>query len=518
MRFSPIAIVGRSCVLPGAHSPEALWTAVSEGRDLVSPVPEGRWRTAPGDVICRPDEDAANRTWSDRGGYVQGFENAWNPEGFAVEASELDGLDPLYHWALHCVREALRDAGDDRPGTVDRSRVSAVFGNLGFPSAGMTRYAEAVWQGDKDLPDARNRFMAGGAAELVGKALGLGPEVLCLDTACASSLYAIKVACNQLQDGHVDLALAGGVNCADDLFIHMGFTALGAMSRTGTSRPFHAQADGLVPAEGAAFVALKRLADARRDGDTIHGVIRGIGLSNDGRGRGFLAPAEEGQRRAQEQALAVSGIRPQEVSLLECHATGTSVGDATEIRSTSLAYADCTDLPIGSLKSNMGHLITTAGTAGLIKVLEAMRHGQRPPTLHTEETNPALAGTPLRILDVSEPWECPGPRIAAVSAFGFGGNNAHLLVSEEHESIAAEDSASADAPETLAIVGIGAVVGSALDRESLVRTLLAGESLVVPQEDQGLAARTDSITLELRGNRFPPKDLQDALPQQLLLL
>jgi 3-oxoacyl-(acyl-carrier-protein) synthase/3-hydroxymyristoyl/3-hydroxydecanoyl-(acyl carrier protein) dehydratase len=518
MNFSPIAIVGRSCVLPGVHSPEALWKAVSEGRDLITSVPGGRWRAAPGDVLCHPDGDSANRSWSDRGGYVEGFERAWDPEGFAVAARDLEGLDPLFHWALHCAREALRDAGDDRKGAVDRSRVSAIFGNLGFPSAGMTRYAEAVWQGAEDLPDARNRFMAGGAADLMAQALGLGPNAMCLDTACASSLYAIKVACNQLQEGKVDLALAGAVNCADDLFIHVGFTALSAMSRTGTSRPFHARADGLVPAEGAAFVALKRLCDARRDGDQIYGVIRGVGLSNDGRGRGFLAPAEEGQRRAQEQALAVSGIQPREVSLLECHATGTSVGDATEIRSTAAVYSECSDLPIGSLKSNMGHLITAAGTAGLIKVLEAMRHGQRPPTLHTDEANPALEGSPLRILQQSESWECEGPRIAAVSAFGFGGNNAHLLVSEDHESIVADDSVQTASPEALAIVAIGTVVGEAANRQDLARALLAGESLVLPQSNQRLQARTGDFDLGLSGLRFPPKDLQDALPQQLLLL
>jgi len=491
---------------------------VSEGQDLVSSVPPGRWRAEPEDVLCHPDQDPSNRTWSDRGGYVTGFEQIWKPAGFAVAASDLDGLDPLFHWALHCARAALRDAGDGREGAVDRSRVSAVFGNLGFPSAGMTRYAEAVWQGQQLLPDPRNRFMAGGAAALLSEALGLGPGVMCLDTACASSLYAIKAACNQLHDGTCDLALAGAVNCADDLFIHVGFTALNAMSPTGSSRPFHAGADGLVPAEGAAFVALKRLSDARRDGDHIHGVIRGVGLSNDGRGRGFLAPAEDGQRRALEQAYEVSGIRPDEVSLLECHATGTSVGDATEIHSTSKVYEGCQDVPIGSLKSNMGHLITAAGAAGLIKVLEAMRHGERPPTLHADERNPALDGSPFRLLQGPEAWHSDGPRIAGVSAFGFGGNNAHLLVSEEHESIAAPEDRTAPLDQELAIVAVGAVVGEAIGRDALCRTLLAGESLVHSQDGGPAEARTASINLELGGLRFPPKDLQEALPQQLLLL
>ena len=545
MSFSPIAIVGRACVLPGALSPEALWTLVREGRNCIGAVPADRWRATAADVLCAPDEDAANRSWSDQGGYVSGFSGVWDPSGFAVAEADLAGLDPLFHWALHCAREALADAGDARRGAVDRRRVSAVFGNLGFPSAGMTQLAESVWHGDAVTVDPRNRFMAGGAAALLERALGLAPGVMCLDTACASSLYAIKLACDQLHDGVVDLALAGAVNRADDLFIHVGFTALNAMSRTGQSRPFHAEADGLVPAEGAGFVALKRLEDARRDGDHIYGILRGIGLSNDGRGRGFLAPSESGQRRALQQAYAQSGLTPSDVSLLECHATGTSVGDAAEIRSTGALYEGCADVPIGSLKSNMGHLITAAGVAGLIKVLEALRHGERPPTIHAQTANPALAGSPFRVLSAVEPWTCAGPRVAGVSAFGFGGNNAHLLVTEDdHNAPALSAGAHAPNPTSgahravphsahaptrpvhddvppagsaprvpLAIVGVGAVVGSALDRASFTRAVLDGSCLVGPN-----GAQTGEFEMELRGLRFPPLDLEAALPQQLLLL
>ena len=507
MTSSPIAVVGRACVLPGALSPDALWTLVAEGRDLVGPVPDGRWRAAPSDVLCGPGEDAANKAWSDRGGYVTGFEGVWDPTGFGVSADELAPLDPLVHWALHCAREALADAGDDRRGAVHRGRVGAVFGNLGFPSSGMTRYAEAFWHGD-GAGEPADRFMSGGAAAMLERALGLAPGVLCLDTACASSLYAIKLACDQLRDGAVDLALAGAVNRADDLFLHVGFTALGAMSRTGRSRPFHAGADGLVPGEGAGFVALKRLADARRDGDHVYGVLRGIGLSNDGRGRGFLAPSEGGQRRALDRAYAAAGLAPSDVSLLECHATGTTLGDATEIRSTGSLYAGC-DVPIGSLKSNLGHLITAAGVAGLIKVLEAFRHGERPPTLHTEDPNPALEGGPFRLLSRREPWTSDGPRVAGVSAFGFGGNNAHLLVSEDDATLVDESTPAARVP--VAVVGIGAVVGDAHDRVAFARAAAAAD--LGPR-----GARIGTFELALRGLRFPPKDLEATLPQQLLLL
>ena len=506
MRFAPIAIVGRACVLPGALSPHQLWLAVSEGRDLIGPAPPGRWKIDPAQALCTPEHPDADRSWSDRGGYVQGFEQVWDPTGFAIESSELDGLDPLVAWTLHCAREARRACavGPD-------TRTGAVFGNLGFPSAKMAAFAQSVWTGE-GTEDARHRFMSAGTAELLRRALDLGAGSHCIDAACASSLYAIKLACDRLQEGSADVMLAGAVQGADDLFLHVGFCALNALSRSGRSRPFHRDADGLVPAEGAAFVALKRLVDARRDGDTIHGVIRGIGLSNDGRGKGLLAPAEEGQQRAMHAAYAAAGFGPERVSLLECHATGTPVGDATELASTSAVFAGCDAVPIGSLKSNLGHLITTAGAAGLIKVLEAMRSGQRPPTLHIDEPTTALNDRPFRVLDRLEAWPADAPRIAAISAFGFGGNNAHLIVSEDDASIVDVPVASVRIP--IAIVGIGAMVASASNREAFRDALFSGRSML----DADGEGRITDIELDLDGLRFPPRDLAQTLPQQLAIL
>ncbi|MFV8749676.1 beta-ketoacyl synthase N-terminal-like domain-containing protein [Nannocystaceae bacterium ST9] len=509
-----IAIVGRACVLPGALSPEQLWQAVAEARDLVGPVDEGRWRLAPSEALCRPDQPDGDRSWTDRGGYVRGFEGVWDPEGFAVPASELAGLDPSFHWLLHTARAALADAGDDRRGAVARPRVGAVFGNLGFPSSGMSQHAESVWFPGASRSDPRNRFMGGGTAALLERALGLAPGVFGLDTACASSLYAIKLACDQLRDGRVDLALAGAVNRSDDLFLHVGFCALDAMSRTGRSRPFHAEADGLIPAEGCAFVALERLADARRLGHRVHGILRGVGLSNDGRGRGFLAPSEAGQRRAIRQAYEVGQIDPRRVSLLECHATGTVVGDTTELRSSAAVFSEVGELAIGSLKSNLGHAITVAGVAGLIKVLEAMRHRQRPASLHADALNPALAGTPFRVLRRLEPWASEGPRLAGISAFGFGGNNAHVIVGEDDPSLLEEAPAASHDDEPLAIVGVGARVGAALGVPAFERALLSQSSLI----ENEAGARTGEFGLELAGLRFPPNDLRRTLPQQLLVL
>lgn len=509
--FPPIAIVGRACLLPGADSPSALWSAVSAGRDLISSTPQGRWGMSPGDALCDAPSNARDRAWSDRGGYVRGFQ--LDPTGFALPPEQLAGLDPLFQWTLSTARAALGDVTS----AVDRRRVGTIFGNLSFPSAGLARFAEDTWLRDAwgaapsvGAVDARNRFMSGLPALLMRQALGLGGEAHCIDAACASALYAIKQACDRLHDGRADLMLAGAVNCSDDLFIHVGFCALNALSKTGRSRPFHAGADGLIPAEGAGFVALKRLDDALRDGDRIHGVICGVGLSNDGRGRNLLAPAEEGQERALRSAYAQADIDPRALTLLECHATGTPVGDATEIRSSARVFEGHAGLPLGSLKSNLGHLITAAGVAGLIKVTEAMRHGVRPPTLHADVPNPALEGTPFRLLTRPEAWE--GRKLAGVSAFGFGGNNAHLIVAspDEAHALARRPRRARPQPAPVAVVGLQLRAGSAADRAAVEAALFGNAALS--------STAADEVTLDLKAVRFPPNDLKKTLAQQLMVL
>lgn len=528
--FSPIAIIGRACVLPGAASPAQLWEQVVSGADLTSTVPHDRWGIAPADVLCAADEDSTDRSWSDRGGYVTGFDDVFDPNGFALPADEIAGLDPVFQWTFHTAREALRDAGysDQQP-----ERFGAVFGNLSFPSAGMAAFARSVHLGSGDTPDAavtsdpRNRFMSGLPALMLERALGLGAGAMALDAACASSLYAIKLACDRLHDRDADLMLAGAVNCADDLFIHQGFTALNALSPTGQSRPFHPKANGLVPAEGCGFVALRRLDDAVRDGDTIHGIIRGVGLSNDGRGRGMLAPSADGQVRAMQSAFDVAGLAPTDISLLECHATGTSVGDATEISSSARVYGDCAGLPIGSLKSNTGHLITAAGVAGVIKVIEAMRHEVRPPTLHVDQQMATLDESPFRVLDAAEPWvrtdATDGVLRAGVSAFGFGGNNAHLILEEPATAATLLAAAVPAEPEPtsptvvttpIAIVGIGVAAASAVGRAAFGAALLSN----TPCLDADGVGRLPDIELELAAQKFPPNDLKAALSQQLAML
>ncbi|WP_405976354.1 beta keto-acyl synthase [Streptomyces sp. NBC_00988] len=513
MGFEPIAIVGRGCVFPDALDPDTFWDNIAAGRCSLSPVPDGRWRL-PHRWAMGTVDDHLDRSWTDVGGYVRGFDAAFDPNGFLVDPEQIMGLDPLFHWVLDGARQALREAGHDGP----LPRAGLVLGNLSYPTSAGTAFAEHVWLsggepsllsgGRQARPDARNRFSSGLPAHFAAKALGLGAGAFALDAACASSLYAIKLACDRLHDGTADVMVAGAVNRVDNLFLHVGFCGLSALSRTSRSRPFHRDADGLLHGEGAGFVALMRLGDALAAGAPVLGVIRGIGLSNDGRGRGLLSPAEEGQERAMRLAYARAGLAPETVSLVECHATGTPVGDAVEARSMSRVFADSADVPIGSVKSNLGHLLAPAGASGLLKVLGAMRAGIRPATLAAEEPLAELHGTPLRVLGASEPWH--GLRRAAVSAFGFGGANAHLIV--DAWDGAARARATAPPPRVpggpVAIVSIGARVGSGPDAADFRRAVLDGER-------RGPA--TD-VEVALPGLCFPPLAVKDAGPQQLLVL
>jgi len=538
MSFEPIAIVGWSCVLPGALDPEAFGRAVLEGRDLVTPADSSRWRLPPAHFLKAMERAGIAPGVGDRGGFVRGFDEIFDPRGFGVDAEIIGGMDPLFRWVLHTGREALRSVGYGDAARVGATRTGAVFGNLSYPSEGMARWTEASWlDAQRDVaggrarelagatyPDPRNRFMSGSPAAMLRAALGLREGAFALDAACASSIYAIKLACDRLHDGQADMMLAGAVCRVDQLNIHTGFGALKAFSPTGRSRPFHCEADGLLPAEGAAFVVLKRLADAVRASEPILGVIRGVGLSCDGRSAGLLAPSAAGQARAIRQAYEVAGLTPADVSLLECHATGTPLGDAAELESTGQVFAGLTDVPLGSVKSNIGHSLTVAGMAALTKVLTCMKAGLRAPTLHADRPLSQLGASPFRLLTAQEPWTVRGgPRRAGISAFGFGGNNAHLIV-EEWEPRTTPSAASLaarakPARPPMAIVGVGVLAAGATGERAVAASVLGGETRVRhASESSGKAAPHDEITLQLRGLRFSPNDLAKAIPQQNAIL
>ena len=515
--FEPVAILGYGCVLPGALEPDALWELVDRGGSAIRAVPPERWGVDPARFrissadIARGGEGAL----SDRGGFVTGFDEHFDAAGFALDAALIASLDPLTQWLLFAGRTALAHAGrEQRPHHFRRGGV--IIGNLGYPTAGLVEVAEAVRSGGR-IRQPLNRFNTGLPAQHLAAAFGLDAGGFALDAACASSLYALRLACDRLADGDVDFMLAGAVNCIDNLTLFGGFTALGALSPTGRSRPFHRDADGLVPAEGAVLFVLKRLDRALADGDRIRAVIRGIGLSNDGRGKGFLVPSRAGQRAAIDAAYRCAGISPADVSLIECHATGTQLGDQIEIESTAAAFTGTREVPIGSLKSNLGHLVTASGGAGLIKVVEAMRRERRPPTLHADEPADVLAASPFRVLRAGEAWPSDGPRIAAVSSFGFGGNNAHLIVEEWRSGGRSYTTngagVRAPGPRPVAIVAVAARVADGDNIEAFRSHLYAGR----PRGgDDGAAAAV--VDLPAGPIRVAPLDLPRTLPQQLLAL
>lgn len=526
--FRPIAIVGQACLLPGAHSPEQLWSGVLAGRDLLSRASAATWQIADQRRLMRSDAGAppAEKIPTDRGGYVTGFEKVFDPAAHRLERELVAGLDPLFQWLLHVGREAMVDAGVD---TGQRLRGGAIIGNLSYPTYALNAVATSVWAEELlgaarvraaglASPDKLNRFMSGLPANLLCESLQLTRGGFMVDAACASSLYAIKFACDWLASGRADMMLAGGVSRVHGLTIHAGFTTLQALSPSGRSRPLHAQADGLIPSEGAAVIVLKRLEDAQRDGSRILGVIRGVGLANDGRGSGLLVPSAVGQVRAMEAAYRGSGLRPVDIDLIECHATGTSVGDATEIQSCAQVFAGAGEgnVALGSLKANIGHLLPVAGVAGLIKVLKSMEHGVRPGILHLDELNPALAGTPLKAGVEAVEWKTGSVRRAAVNAFGFGGNNAHLLV--EQSSTAARTTIAPGAtlprPVRCAIVSVAARVGDGADVRDFWWAALSDAGTTA----KGAAGAMKEIRLPLAGSAFPPKDLEQALAQQVLTL
>jgi acyl transferase domain-containing protein/3-hydroxymyristoyl/3-hydroxydecanoyl-(acyl carrier protein) dehydratase len=321
-----------------------------------------------------------------------------------------------------------------------------------------------------------------------------------LDAACASSLYAIKLACDELLSGRADAMIAGGLARPDSLYTQMGFAQLRALSVTGRCSPFDARADGLLVGEGGCAFVLKRLSDALVHGDSIHGVIAGIGLSNDIEGN-VLQPAAEGQLRALRAAYQKAGWRPSDIQFIECHATGTPTGDAVEFGSLRKLWEGQQGRAIlGGVKSTVGHLLTGAGAAALAKVLLALREKTLPPTANFEHPNPKIGyeGSQFRVLTRSEPWDAKGPRRAAINGFGFGGINAHLLIEEwigesGTSATGVRTSPVADvpgSPEPIAVVGLASRFGSPIE----------------------------SITLPATRFRIPPTELAEMLPQQLLML
>jgi acyl transferase domain-containing protein/3-hydroxymyristoyl/3-hydroxydecanoyl-(acyl carrier protein) dehydratase len=542
-----VAIVGMAGRFPGSGADlEQFWKNVAAAKDCSREVPPGRWHL-PADRCSDPRIANPDTVYSNRGYYLDPFE--LDTAGLDLPADLLRELDPLFHLVLDVGRRAWAGANI---ATVNPRNVGVVLGNICLPTDKSNDLAREILGGPPDRkPPGRthrwNRHPAGLPAGLLAKALGLGGGTYTLDAACASSLYALKLAADELLAGRADAMLAGGCSRPDCQYTQMGFAQLRALSPSGRCSPFDRAADGLVVGEGAGIFVLKRLTDAVAAGDPIFAVLAGAGLSNDRIGN-LLAPAVEGQLRAMRAAYAQAEWRPSDVDLIECHATGTPVGDAIEFESLRQLWAGDTgwspgQCVIGSVKSTVGHLLTGAGAAATMKVVLGMTAARRPPQANFAEPAAALeyrAG-PFRVLAEPDDWHRRGgTRKAAVSGFGFGGVNAHLLW-EEYKGqtygpravgpIATAITGSAllskirklqariqdltepdpnDADAAIAIVGLAAHAGELGTLREFQERTLGGEA----------AGRTsiDELRIPLDRFRIPPKELEELLPQQLLAL
>ncbi|TAN51285.1 MAG: SDR family NAD(P)-dependent oxidoreductase, partial [Methylococcaceae bacterium] len=424
-----IAVIGMACNFPGAPNLDAFWQLLKEGRDAVRPIPPERWSLA---RWYDPDPKQPGKTYSQWAGWLDGYDR-FDPAFFNISPREAELMDPQQRQFLMVAWHALEHAGYG-----DKSLARQRCGIVAGAGAGDYRNRLAA---DAFEADGAYAFMGNSDAILAGRLayfLDLKGPCLTLDTACSSSLVAVHLARESLLRGETDMVLAGGVTIQTTAQFHVLSAKAGMLSPTGRCRPFDAEADGIVPAEGVALVVLKRLEDALADGDHIHAVIAGSGVNQDGRSNGITAPNALSQTDLIGEVYRRHGIDPEQIGYVEAHGTGTRLGDPIEVEALAAAFRRYTARQdycgLGSVKSNIGHALAAAGVAGLIKAILCLEHRTWVPSLHFRNLNPhiRLAGSPFRICRTAEDWPAPpgGVRHAAVSAFGFSGTNAHLVLRE----------------------------------------------------------------------------------------
>ncbi|MFC5156800.1 type I polyketide synthase, partial [Streptomyces amakusaensis] len=437
-----IAVVGLSCRFPGAADPAVFWELLREGRSAVTEVPADRWDA---DALHHPDPTVpgtANTRW---GGFVDGVAD-FDPAFFGLSPREAASMDPQQRLTLELGWEALENAGVV-PATLRGGAVGV------FVGVASDDYAVLQRRGGRAI----DRHTLTGASRAVianrlSYTLGLRGPSLSVDSGQSSSLVAVHLACESLRRGESEIALAGGVNLTLAEESTVGAAQFGALSPQGRCFTFDARADGYVRGEGGGLVVLKPLAAALADGDTVHCVIDGSAMNNDGPSHTLTTP----DRSAQEAVLAAAhrraGLDPAETDYVELHGTGTRVGDPVEAAALGavLGVRRPADRPlrVGSVKTNIGHLEAAAGIAGLIKTILAIRHRELPASLNFSSPNPRidLPRLNLRVQTDAEPWESPRPLRAGVSSFGMGGTNCHVLLSEPPTAVTGPAPAAAQEP------------------------------------------------------------------------
>ncbi|WP_224360429.1 non-ribosomal peptide synthetase/type I polyketide synthase [Hyalangium versicolor] len=427
MRREPIAIIGIGCRYPGARDPRALWKLLAEGVDAVTEVPPERWDAR---AFYDPDpgvEGKMNTRW---GGFLKDVDR-FDPQFFKIAPREADSMDPQQRLLLEVTWEALEDAGlipDHLAGT----KTGVFVGISAFD------YYSLMCQDTRNIGP---HFSTGNTHAVAANRISYlfdfrGPSIA-LDTACSSSLVSTHLGCQSLWSGESTLAVAGGAHLLLFPWLNVAYSKAGLMSPVGRCKTFDASADGYVRSEGAGIVVLKRLSEALADGNQIYAIIRGSAVNQDGRSNGLTAPNPKAQEAVLRAAYLDANVDQGTVQYVEAHGSGTKLGDPIELKSLAAVVAEgrapgdfCW---VGALKSNVGHAEAAAGVGGLIKAVLALQHRQIPPSIHFKNPNPYIPfdKIPLRVPTSLLPWpEVSGPRLAGVSAFGFGGTNAHIVLEE----------------------------------------------------------------------------------------
>ncbi|MEV4926391.1 SDR family NAD(P)-dependent oxidoreductase [Streptomyces roseoverticillatus] len=422
----PVAVVGTACRLPGGITGLAgLWTALAEGRDLISAgPPEGRVDPA---RFLDPDLERPGKAYTMAGGYL-GDVSGFDPEYFGISPREATHMDPQQRMLLEMTAEALDDAGVDAAGLAGSD--TAVFVGISDMSYGGLQMARTE--------EITAYAMSGSALSIAANRLSYvfdlrGPSIA-VDTACSSSLTAVHQACETLRSGRSRVALAGGANLLLSPYHFIGFSRALMLSPRGRCATFSAGADGYVRAEGGGMVVLKRLSDALADGDRVQAVITASGANCDGNTSGMTVPSTEMQQRLLHEVYEQAGAGPDQVLYFEAHGTGTPVGDPLECRAVGEALGlrrTNGPLPIGSVKTNVGHAEPASGMAGLFKGLLVLRHGRIPASLHCEPLNPQIDFAGLNLCPVGSMRPvaaCADGGVVGVNSFGFGGANAHVVL------------------------------------------------------------------------------------------
>ena len=556
-----IAIIGLACLFPGAQNPATFWQNLLAEKDSSSLATAAQMGVDPA-LFAHPTKGEPDTLYCLRGGYIQDF--SFEPTGYNLSPAFLQGLGDDYHWALTVAQQALEDSGY-RTKAALLHQTGLILGALSFPTQASHHvvapiYTTALETAFKELfPErpfpleplpAKREFSPLNAQHVsslsatVAQALGLGGREFVLDAACASSLYAVSLACEYLRAGKAEMMLAGAVSRADPFFVQMGFSIFQAYPEDDNHRPLDSNSQGLLSGEGAGIFVLKRYEDALRDNDKIYATIRGVGLSNDGRGSHLLIPNPKGQILAFERAYAEAAVKPEEIAYIECHATGTPRGDVTEVNSVGEFFGRYQAKPLlGSVKSNFGHLLTAAGMAGMIKAILSMQNGQIPATIRVLEPISSRNGaiSAAQTVRATTPWPHTGAtKYAAVSAFGFGGVDAHLILEQTKEwaSVSQGAQTAPQAQTRLAIVGMEASFGNCAGLKAFERTIYEGKQHFIPLPEQrwkGIekqqavlnrfelaeppqGAYLEELKIDFLYYKIPPIVNDQPIAQQLLLL